>query len=74
VGTAAFSPDGHKAIVSLFDGTAELWRIDATLDELLSWIKANRYVPELTCEQKALYRLKPLCPENSPTPANEATP
>jgi WD40 repeat protein/transcriptional regulator with XRE-family HTH domain len=61
--SSAFSADGRSAIVSFFDGNVALWRIDATLDELLNWIHANRYIPELTCEQKALYQLEPLCPE-----------
>jgi hypothetical protein len=43
------------------DGTLEMWRIDSTLDELLSWTENNRYVPELTCEQRELYSVEPLC-------------
>jgi hypothetical protein len=27
----------------------------------LEWIRANRYIPELTCNQRELYRLEPLC-------------
>jgi hypothetical protein len=29
----------------------------------LDWIEANRYVPELTCPQRDLYRIEPLCDE-----------
>jgi hypothetical protein len=32
---------------------------------LLSWIAANRYVPELTCQQRVQYRIEPLCEEGS---------
>jgi WD40 repeat protein/serine/threonine protein kinase len=56
-----FSPDGRHAVVGYQDGAVELWRIDLTLDELLTWTRNNRYIPELTCEQRELYRIEPLC-------------
>ncbi len=56
-----FTPDGRHAVVGYHDGTVELWRIDSTLDELLTWTENNRYIPELTCEQRELYRVEPLC-------------
>jgi WD40 repeat protein/serine/threonine protein kinase len=62
----ALSPDGHDAVVGFADGRVELWRIDATLDDLITWVRANRYIPELTCEQRNLYQLEPLCPETTP--------
>jgi WD40 repeat protein/serine/threonine protein kinase len=60
---SAFSPDGRDAFVGFTDGSLALWRIDLTLDDLLTWTRANRYIPELTCDQRALYRLEPLCVE-----------
>jgi WD40 repeat protein len=56
-----FIPDGNHAVVGFHDGTVELWRIDSTLDDLLSWTQNNRYIPDLTCEQRELYRVEPLC-------------
>ncbi|MFN2142522.1 MAG: WD40 repeat domain-containing protein, partial [Candidatus Promineifilaceae bacterium] len=56
-----FTPDGRHAVVGYRDGAVELWRIDATLDELLTWTKNNRYIPDLTCEQRELYSVEPLC-------------
>jgi WD40 repeat protein/DNA-binding CsgD family transcriptional regulator len=56
-----FIPDGNHAVVGFQDGTVELWRIDATLDELLTWTQNNRYIRELTCEQRELYRVEPFC-------------
>ncbi|MCC7208193.1 MAG: protein kinase [Anaerolineae bacterium] len=64
--TLAFNPDGRNAVLGFPDGRLELWRIDATLDELIAWTRANRYVPELTCEQREFYRLEPLCPATTP--------
>jgi len=56
-----FSLDGRQAVVGYRDGAVELWRIDSTLDELLTWTQNNRYIPELTCEQRLLYGVEPLC-------------
>ena len=56
-----FNTAGDQALIGFHDGTVELWRLDTTLDELLSWTQDNRYIPELTCEQRILYNLEPLC-------------
>jgi WD40 repeat protein/serine/threonine protein kinase len=66
----ALSPDGRDAVVGFSDGRVELWRIDTTLDDLTTWVRANRYIPELTCEQRDLYQLEPLCPETTPASAD----
>jgi WD40 repeat protein len=58
----AFSPDGRDVMVGFGDGRVELWRIDTTTDELLLWTTANRYIPELTCEQGKFYQLESPCP------------
>jgi WD40 repeat protein len=58
-----FSPDGRHAVIGFHNGAVELWRIDSNLEELLSWTEANRYIPELTCEQRELYSIEPLCDE-----------
>ncbi len=39
--------------------------MDTTLEQLLEWTQANRYIPELTCNQRALYKLEPLCTEET---------
>jgi hypothetical protein len=46
------SPDGRHAMVQYQIGQAKLWRIDSTLDGLLTWTRYIRRVPELTCEQR----------------------
>lgn len=56
-----FNSDGSQALVGFHDGAVELWRIDTTLDELRDWTQANRYIPELTCNQRKLYNIEPLC-------------
>ena len=61
VNSPHFTPDGRHAVIGYYDGRVELWRIDTTSDELLTWTKNNRYIPELTCDQRELYRVEPLC-------------
>jgi WD40 repeat protein/serine/threonine protein kinase len=61
-----FTPDNRTAVVGPPANAPELWRMDTTLDELITWIRANRYIPELTCEQRELYRLEPLCEAETP--------
>ena len=40
------------------EATVHQWRID-THSELMAWTLDNRYVRELTCEERAIYRLEP---------------
>jgi WD40 repeat protein/DNA-binding SARP family transcriptional activator len=62
-----FSPDGQTAFSVSLDGTLIQWRaVDQPLDELLDWVGGNRYVRDLTCEERAHYRVEPYCEEPSP--------
>ncbi|MFN8372307.1 MAG: protein kinase [Anaerolineae bacterium] len=61
----AYNPDGHTILSGSYDTTMILWRIDS-LDELLNWVYANRYVRELTCTERELYNLSP-CVEQAGT-------
>ncbi len=59
----ALLPDGRTALTGAQDKTARLWDVTLLdLEELIAWTRANRYVPELTCEQRAAFRVEPLCP------------
>lgn len=60
-----FLPDGERMLVGNWTGPIEVWRLDETLDELVLWTQTNRYTPELTCEQRELYRVEPLCETDS---------
>jgi len=56
-----FTPAGHTLLtVAAEDGIRE-WRIDENPSELLDWIAANRYMPELTCRQRQRYHIDPAC-------------
>ncbi len=59
----AFSPDGETLFSVGFDGQLIEWRVPSqSLDELVDWIHANRYVRELTCEERDRYGIdSPAC-------------
>jgi WD40 repeat protein len=58
----AFSPDGATVYSVSADETLAAWQVgDLSLPALLSWIENNRYVRELTCEERAQYDIEPLC-------------
>lgn len=56
-----FSPDGTTAVTGAEDNTARIWRIARSTEELLEWAEDNRYIPELTCPERARYNVPPYC-------------
>ncbi|MFC2023864.1 WD40 repeat domain-containing protein, partial [Chloroflexota bacterium] len=68
----ALSPGGKTFFTASSDGTVREWRIDASQEELQAWIELNRQAPELTCLQREVFGVEPLCIE-SDAPV-EATP
>jgi WD40 repeat protein len=59
--SVAFSSDGRRALSGATDGLMIEWRIDDTLEELIDWTIANRYLYELTCSERDLFNIEPLC-------------
>jgi WD40 repeat protein len=57
---ATFSPDGTQ-IVSSGNDILTFWDISNLPDDYETWVRENRYIPDFTCEQRALYRIEPLC-------------
>jgi WD40 repeat protein/serine/threonine protein kinase len=59
-----YSPDGHTAFSAAAgpDEAVIEWQIaEWPLEKLLAWVHENRYVRDLTCEERAQYRIEPLC-------------
>ncbi len=60
-----FSPDGSMIFTSFWHetfGPIIQWQIaDWPLDDLLVWVHENRYIRDFTCEERAQYRIEPLC-------------
>jgi WD40 repeat protein len=60
--SVVFSPDSRVAYAASSDGKLIQWHIaEKSLPELREWIKANRYVRELTCPERLQYNVDPLC-------------
>jgi WD40 repeat protein len=59
------NPDGQYAVTCGPNNVAILWdlRLPIEVNEVVEWIAANRYVRELTCEERAKYGVAPLCGE-----------
>jgi WD40 repeat protein len=70
---AALNADGRQALSTSSYGTLVLWQIDS-IEAIQSWVTANRYIPELTCEQRDFYQVKPLCDEEGQLPSPTPTP
>jgi Tol biopolymer transport system component len=62
----SWSPDGKMVVSGSDDRTLRVWPI-LTQTELIDWTLANRYVPELTDEQRQRYGLA-LAPTATPGP------
>ncbi len=69
VRSISLSPDSTYALSGSSDGTLRQWQISLSLDTLVQWVKDNRYIRELTCAERELYRVEPLC--TPPTPIVE---
>lgn len=60
--TGDFTPDGKMIITISEDSEIIAWDISKLPHDYVSWTMENRYIPELTCDQRELYQLEPLCP------------
>ena len=61
VESVAFTPNGRYALSGSFDGSVIIWQLPIELNELIQWSVNNRYVRDLTCTERRLYRVEPLC-------------
>lgn len=59
--TGDFTLDGKMIITISEDSEIIAWDISQLPDDYETWVKENRYIPKLTCEQRELYRVEPLC-------------
>ncbi len=58
----ALNENGRFALVGSSDTTVTLWGLQTrTAAEMVAWIQEHRYVRELSCEERALYGIEPLC-------------
>jgi WD40 repeat protein len=64
VQVVAFSANGNSLYSGAKDATMRRWQV-LSLTELEQWAQNNRFIPTLTCEQRVLYRVEPLCAADS---------
>lgn len=58
----AMSNDGMHGLTGSSDGKIILWRLmNPSFEELMAWIEENRYLRELSCKERALYQIEPMC-------------
>jgi WD40 repeat protein/serine/threonine protein kinase len=57
----SFTADGQFLLTGSGTGDVLLWNLGLDLPTLLTWTHTNRYVPELDCTMRELYRVAPLC-------------
>ena len=58
---AIFSEDGRSAISGAHQGELVRWRVTSMLDQLVEWVYAHRYIPEMSCYEKDEYEIAPPC-------------
>jgi WD40 repeat protein/serine/threonine protein kinase len=56
-----FEPVDRFAISGGQDPAARVWRIDRTAEELEVFAHSNRYIRELSCDERDVYRIDPPC-------------
>ena len=58
----AMSPDGDSVFFGSSDGLITKWRVsNPSQSELSEWIDENRFLRELTCYERGIYSIEPLC-------------
>ena len=63
VSSLAFSPDSQTFFSApTNDRSVIQWQVDdPSVDELLAWISENRYVRDLSCEERTQYNIESRC-------------
>jgi WD40 repeat protein/serine/threonine protein kinase len=64
----AFIDNGDFVLTTGGDGNLIQWKIaPQSVEEMVAWTLVNRYVRDFTCDERKLYRVEPLCPEEDST-------
>jgi WD40 repeat protein len=64
----AFIDNGDFVLTTGGDGNLIKWKIaPQSVEEMVAWTLVNRYVRDFTCDERNLYRVEPLCPEEDST-------
>lgn len=68
---ATFTTDGEHIFSVSEDRSVIEWRLPHEIDGRVEWALSNRYVPSLSCFERELFRVEPLCEDKSETVQTE---
>ncbi|MEO1665248.1 MAG: TIR domain-containing protein [Chloroflexota bacterium] len=57
----AFSPNGEFFVSGSGDHTVAIWNVVVGKDELIEWTLNNRFVRDLTCDERRMFNVDPQC-------------
>lgn len=75
-----FTPDGTHFLATGRDGDVYLWRLVETPEQIIAWGQVNRYMRDLSCDEREAYDVIPRCdaggtvPTRTPFPTWAASP
>jgi WD40 repeat protein len=53
--------NGESVYVMGTDSSVLHWRLVVSVENVLTWLRSNRYLAELTCDERVRYSVQPLC-------------
>ncbi|NWF70722.1 MAG: TIR domain-containing protein [Chloroflexi bacterium] len=59
--SVAFSPDQRLVASGGTGGSISEWRVFTVPADLIDWTRNNRFVRDLTCDERSQFRAEPLC-------------
>jgi WD40 repeat protein len=68
VRSVRYSIDGARVLAGYADGTAHVWQITLSPQEVIEWAGQNRYLREFTCTERERYTIEPQCAGPTPVP------
>ena len=60
------TPDGTMLLSGNANSGVYLWAIRLDYESLAAWVADNRFVRDLTCTERSMFDIAPVCP--TPTP------
>ena len=73
VNDLAFSPDGSMLASTGLDGTLRIWNV-GIFSEFRQWVQENRFIRELTCDERQRFNSSVQCNEDGTFPTRTPLP
>lgn len=65
VGAGWITFNSDRRLITTEENVFAVWGIPDTFEDMQSWALNSRYIPDFTCDQRALYQIEPLCGDDS---------